>query len=100
VPQLAREASPLYQVDPGDPPFLIVHGTEDPLVPYQASVDLADALEKAGVPVILQKVEGGGHGDFFGPEIVTRVRAFLERSFYDPEVAVPDDVIVFAPPGP
>lgn len=98
-PALARGASPLHQVDEGDVPFLIIHGTRDPLVPYSASVDLASALEAAGVPVVLQKIEGGGHGDFFGPEITRRVRAFLERNFYDPSVTVPSDVIVFAPSG-
>lgn len=97
IPGRAREASPLYQVDPEDPPFLIVHGTRDPLVPYAASVDLAEALREAGVPVVLQKVEGGGHGDFFGPEIVRRVRVFLERTFYDPSVVVPDAPIAFVP---
>jgi len=99
-PERAREASPLHQVDPDDPPFLIVHGTEDALVPYAASVDLAAALEAAGVPVVLQRIDGGGHGDFLAdPEVTRRVRAFLERSFYDPGVVVPSDPIVFTPPG-
>ncbi len=95
-PELARQASPLHQVDATDPPFLIVHGTRDALVPYAASTDLEAALREAGVPVLLQKIDGGGHGDFFGPEITRRVRAFLERTFYDPEVAVPIDPIEFA----
>lgn len=100
IPERAREASPLYQVDPEDPPFLIVHGTRDALVPYAASVDLAEALRKVGVSVVLQKIDGGGHGDFFGPEITRRVRAFLEHNFYDPSVAVPEESIAFAPSGP
>jgi len=98
-PARAREASPLHNVDPDDPPFLIVHGTRDELVPYAASVDLDAALRRAGVPVVFQTVEGGGHGDFFSPEIVRRVRAFLERTFYDATVEVPDTPIAFAGAG-
>ena len=97
MPERAREASPVYQVDPEDPPFLIIHGTRDPLVPYAASVDLAEALREAGVPVVLQKIDGGGHGDFFGPEIVRRVQVFLDRTFYDQSLIVPDAPIVFPP---
>lgn len=98
-PEKARQASPLYNVDPDDPPFLIVHGTSDPIVPYAASVDLDAALRSAGVPVVFQTIEGGGHGDFYSAEIVRRVRAFLERSFYDPKVEVPAAPIVFAGSG-
>ena len=79
VPELARSASPLHQVDAGDPPFLLIHGTKDPLVAYSDSVALDAALRKAGVHSELMTIEGGGHGDFFGPPIVTRVRAFLDR---------------------
>ena len=98
-PARAREASPLYNVDPDDPPFLIVHGSRDSIVPYAASVDLDAALREAGVSVVFQTIEGGGHGDFFSPEIVRRVRAFLERNFYDATVEVPHAPIAFAGAG-
>ena len=64
VPALAARASPLVQVDAADVPFLIVHGTADPLVDYQDSVRLAAALQQAGVPVWFQTVNGAGHGQF------------------------------------
>lgn len=94
-PDLARDASPIVHVDAKDPPFLIIHGTKDPLVRYQDSVDLAAALRAAGVPVLFQTVEGGGHGDFGAatPEVENRIRVFLERNFYDPSVKVPTDVL-------
>ena len=76
--ELARSASPLWQVDASDPPFLIIHGTADPLVPYSDSVALDAALREAGVPSTLITVEGGGHGDFFGPETTEQVRQFLD----------------------
>jgi len=44
-----------------DPPFLILHGTDDQTVPYQESVELAGLLESAGVPTTFVTAEGFGH---------------------------------------
>ena len=52
---------PLY-VAPGAPPFLILHGTEDPLVRLRQSDRLARRLHAAGVPAALIEVEGAEHG--------------------------------------
>jgi hypothetical protein len=60
-PDQARSASPILDVDAKDPPFLIIAGNKDPFVPYQQSVDLDTALRQAGVPVLFQTVDGGGH---------------------------------------
>jgi len=46
-----QEASPAFHVDRNDPPFLIVHGTQDAEVPMAQSQELADKLKQAGVPV-------------------------------------------------
>lgn len=91
----AHDASPIAHVDAKDPPFLIIHGTRDPLVNYQESVKLAEALRGTGVPVLFQTVEGGGHGDFGAAqgEVAKRIRAFLERNFYDPATPVPTDTL-------
>ena len=99
LPQLAAEASPVHQAGAGDVPFLIVHGTADPLVNYSQSVALQRALREAGVPVILQTVEGAGHGTFGNAidQVNARVAAFLEQQFYDPTVAVPSDTLRAAP---
>ncbi|MCK9563196.1 MAG: alpha/beta hydrolase fold domain-containing protein [Bacteroidales bacterium] len=98
-PELAAAASPLHHVKAGAPPFLIVHGTRDPLVSHSDSVALTKALDEAGVPVIFQTVDGGGHGDFgdAAAEVERRVRAFLERNFYDPSVEVPSNTLKSAP---
>lgn len=60
-PQLAREASPLFYVTPDDPPFLIVHSIEDPVVPFEQSNEFAKKLEAAGVKVKLIKVNSNNH---------------------------------------
>jgi acetyl esterase/lipase len=81
-PDKARAASPITYVDAGDPPFLILHGTNDGTVVYTQSVELDSALRAVGVPVTFKTINGGGHG---GPEYVadsslTRVHAFLKNA--------------------
>ncbi|MCX6901599.1 MAG: alpha/beta hydrolase [Verrucomicrobia bacterium] len=61
-PEPWRDGSPIIHVKPGCPPFLIVHGDADKTVPFAQSEQLAAALKKAGVPVQLLRVKGGGHG--------------------------------------
>ena len=73
------KANPITYVSKEDPPFLIIHGDQDKLVPYQQSVLLKDALEKAGVPVKFYRVEGGGHGWFRDPKVPELTKAFLEK---------------------
>lgn len=55
------QASPLFDVSPGDPPTLIVHGTLDDIVPVGQSDELAQALKKAGVPVRYERMKGWPH---------------------------------------
>lgn len=83
----ARAASPLTHVSGDDPPFIHVHGTRDPLVPFQQGRILDEALDKAGVASVLVTVEGGGHGGFRNAEINRRVRAFLDAVVGDEEPA-------------
>ncbi len=58
----ARLASPVNYVDGQACPFYIAHGDQDAVVPVEQSIELAAALKKAGVPVTLHVVKGGGHG--------------------------------------
>jgi len=59
--QVAR-ANPITYVTPDDPPFLVVHGDADLLVPHHQSELLEAALRKAGVRVRLVTIPGGPHG--------------------------------------
>jgi acetyl esterase/lipase len=61
-PDTRRAASPVTYAGPGIPPFLIVHGTADDQVPIEQSLELADRLRAAGVPVTLTTVRDGPHG--------------------------------------
>jgi len=57
-----RRASSVTYVAPGDPPFLIFQGADDREIPPHHSVELSQALTKAGVPNTLEIVQGAGHG--------------------------------------
>jgi acetyl esterase/lipase len=81
-PEQARLASPVTYVDVSDPPFLIQHGTRDPVVgPFQSEM-LHSALLAAAVPSTYDLFEGAGHGGpaFSDPQNVARVQAFLDRA--------------------
>lgn len=57
-----RNLSPVNWVRKDSPPFLLIHGTADRLVPFEQSVAMRDALQRAGVSSELYPVDGGGHG--------------------------------------
>lgn len=54
--------SPISYITPGDPPFLIIHGDRDGVVPVEQARILHDKLTETGVPSTLVIVEGGDHG--------------------------------------
>jgi acetyl esterase/lipase len=80
-PELARQASALYQVSADDPPFLIMHGDKDGAVPLEQSQRLHEMLKAAGVTSTLQVLEGAGHGgkEFHTPEIRQVILEFFNR---------------------
>ncbi len=57
-----REASPVTYVKKGMPPFLFIHGTKDPTVPYRQATLMCDKIKQAGGSCELFAVEGGAHG--------------------------------------
>lgn len=79
-PELIHRASPIRQITGNEPPYLIVHGTADPLVPPQQSQAFAQALRKAGVDVTYLEIPGGGHG-FDTPEFYHTLTDFICHQF-------------------
>ena len=77
----ARAASPLSQVKKGDPPFLIMHGDRDSLVPLEQSVLLDAALRKVGVESHLIVLRGADHftQEFNTPEVLETVAGFFDK---------------------
>ncbi|MGX1161386.1 acetyl esterase/lipase [Arthrobacter sp. SLBN-100] len=66
-PVLLAAASPVSYVTAAAPPFLLIHGDSDGLVPHAQTDLLAAALADAGVAHEVVTVEGGDHC-FFGAE--------------------------------
>ena len=75
----ARLATPATFISRDDPPFLLIHGTADPLVPYPLSPLLLENLKKGGVEAELIPVEGAKHG---GREFSTDDIRRKEESFF------------------
>ncbi len=77
-PKLALRASPTTYVQTGAPPFLIVHGDADQIVPMGQSQLLDKKLRAAGDESTLHIVKGGGHGQGFGPDVHRLTEEFLK----------------------
>jgi acetyl esterase/lipase len=76
---VARAASPVTYAKADAPPFLILHGNKDTVVPYNQSERMYAALKKAGVECYFVTVDGGGHGGWSNPEIYRLERAFFDK---------------------
>jgi acetyl esterase/lipase len=55
-------ASPVTYISPDTPPFLIIHGDLDNIVPVEQAEILHARLTEASIPSQLVVVTGGGHG--------------------------------------
>jgi acetyl esterase/lipase len=60
--EICRAMSPVYHVNAGDAPTLILHGDADKLVPLQQSQIIVEKFKEAGVPCELIVKPGAGHG--------------------------------------
>ena len=85
VPANYVAASPADQVSPGDPPMLLVQGSEDPLIPASQSTELAAALTSAGVRDELIMVPGGHNLDFpvNYSNLIPEILEFLDTTWKD-----------------
>jgi acetyl esterase/lipase len=82
APDLARDASPVTHVRRDAPPFLLVHGDADTLVPARQSERLHQALLAAGADSTLELLAGYNHMLTGIPDadleaLVDRTTAFL-----------------------
>lgn len=94
-PEAAKEASPITYVSKDDPPFLVVHGSNDATVPYDQGVRFHAAQQQAGMNTTLVTMQGGGHG-IGGPEITNRVKAFFDKHLLGKDVSISAEPIVVA----
>ena len=82
-PERVDRANPITYISPEDPPFLILHGSQDFTVLKNQSELLHTALQRAGVSSNLILIDDQGHGfrsSKRNPEDVLRhVEAFFDR---------------------
>jgi acetyl esterase/lipase len=74
---LCALANPITYVDKNDPPFLVIHGEADPLVPHCQSVLLYKALKKNGVACEMITVPGAGHGGIWEEKYKEKMASFF-----------------------
>ncbi len=77
-----KEMSPLYQVKPGQdyPPFLLLHGDADKVVPYHQMEDMYHKLTDEGYDVEAYRVKGANHEkDFWSAKVYQVVQKFLDQ---------------------
>ena len=61
------------------PPILLIHGDEDPVVPFDSMGIAGEALQNAGFTVYGHVMKGTGHG--ISPDGLSVALAFLKERF-------------------
>jgi len=80
--ELCRQASAVNHLTKDDPPFLILHGTKDTLVPVEQSELLMAALQQGNVPAEILIIEGAPHSFHLQPrqqDLRSTVLGFFDR---------------------
>lgn len=85
-PKKALEASPIGHVDGNEPPYLLMHGSEDPLVSPVQSAQMFKALKNKNEDVRYVVLEGASHGDlpWYQPNVINTVVDFFKQKLGEP----------------
>lgn len=83
IPDVVKAANPETYIRGNEPPFLIQHGVNDPVVPVKQSIEFAEKLGQAigEEKVRLDLIPGAEHADpkFETPENLEKVFDFIDR---------------------
>jgi acetyl esterase/lipase len=81
LPAIAKLASPVFHVDRGDPPLLLIHGDQDPQMPINQAHELHGVYKNLSLPVEFEVIHGGAHGGkaFFDEERLALMDYFLKK---------------------
>lgn len=87
TPEKALEASPIGHVNGNEPPYLLMHGSEDPLVSPVQSVQMFNALKNKKEDVRYIILEGAKHGDvsWYQPNVINTVVDFFKTKLGAPK---------------
>jgi acetyl esterase/lipase len=75
-------------MDTGEPPVLIIHGTNDATSPYTNAQNIVAAAEAAGIPYELHTLQGANHSKF-GPTYMADMAQWSGGFLYSYVVAGP-----------
>jgi acetyl esterase/lipase len=77
------EASPIHHVSAEDVPVMLIHGTDDDIVPISQAYDFAAKLEEYKVPHEVLVLEGEGHSFTFEgwQRLFSAAVDFMNRNF-------------------
>ena len=89
--ELLRSASPLQYLSADDPPLLVMHGEQDPVVPVAQSQRLHERYVQAGLDAELHILPGAGHGGrpFKDRQTYQWIRQFLQKHLGETAVHEP-----------
>ncbi|MBS0375649.1 MAG: S9 family peptidase [Proteobacteria bacterium] len=73
-----NEISPIKHIDRISVPVLLIHGREDPIVPYDQSSDMAKAMKRAGKPVEFVSLDQEDHYLSRGETRLQMLRTLVE----------------------
>ncbi len=81
VTELAKLASPVYQVDATDPPLFIVHGEQDIQVPINQSIEMMSAYKSKNLKVQIEFIPEAGHSSpaYAKKELMEKIDRFLKE---------------------
>ena len=83
-PKLAQKTNPINYIRKNNvtPPFLIIHGSKDRMVPFAQSVMLFNALKDAGKEVEFYQLKGADHGQapFWQRSVLDIVERFIRKN--------------------
>jgi acetyl esterase/lipase len=104
-PAAYRALSPMFAIRPGAPPFLVVHGNVDNLIPVEQARRLVAALRDVGTDVTYVELAGAPHAfDVFHSEWadaacagITRWLAWLLGRVADDAAPTTDDAASTGP---
>ncbi|CAH0993951.1 hypothetical protein EMA8858_00056 [Emticicia aquatica] len=82
--ELAKLASPVYQVDAADPPLFIVHGEQDIQVPINQSIELMSVYKSNNLKVQIEFIPNAGHSDpaYAKTELMEKINDFLKKILF------------------
>lgn len=83
LPEVMMAMSPINYVEKGKdvPPFLLIHGDNDPIVPYEQMTSLFEKMVECEYDVEAWRIEGAEHeGTFWSQDVYDVIGEFLKKN--------------------